>query len=115
MDVAVAPYPPRSPFYFSPLKVYEYMAAGLPIVASRIGQLEELLDSGDCGVLCAPGDPAALAEALAALRRDPARRRRLGEMARAKVRRESTWDAVVHRILGLARLGAAEPIEETVR
>src|SRR5262249_36909852 len=37
MDVAVAPYPPLENFYFSPLKVYEYMAAGLPVVASRIG------------------------------------------------------------------------------
>src|SRR5262249_53202779 len=39
MEVAVAPYPKLASFYFSPLKVYEYMAAGLPIVASRIGQL----------------------------------------------------------------------------
>ena len=35
MDVAVAPYPDLSDFYFSPLKVYEYMAAGLPVVTSR--------------------------------------------------------------------------------
>ncbi len=37
MDVAVAPYPNLPQFYFSPLKVYEYMAGGLPVVASRIG------------------------------------------------------------------------------
>src|SRR5262249_57748941 len=43
MDAAVAPYPDLSRFYFSPLKVYEYMAAGLPVVASRIGQLAQIL------------------------------------------------------------------------
>lgn len=56
MDVAVAPYPPLDHFYFSPLKLFEYMAAGLPIVASRIGQLEELIDDGVTGLLCQPGD-----------------------------------------------------------
>src|SRR5439155_1688964 len=43
MDVALAPYPRLSAFYFSPLKVYEYMAAGVPIVASAIGQVTEIL------------------------------------------------------------------------
>jgi glycosyltransferase involved in cell wall biosynthesis len=107
MDAAVAPYPSRSPFYFSPLKVYEYMAAGRAVVASRIGQLEALLEGGECGVLCPPGDPAALADALERLRGDPALRRRLGEKAREKVLREATWDAVVSRILAVE--GAAAP------
>jgi len=115
MDVAVAPYPPRSPFYFSPLKVYEYMAAGLPVVASRIGQLEQLLEDGACGILCPPGDPAALAEALDAVRSDPDLRQRRGRRARAKVVAESTWDAVVARILALARSAAPEPAAEAVQ
>src|ERR1041385_1938466 len=37
MHAGVAPYPPMESFYFSPLKIYEYLAAGLPVVASRIG------------------------------------------------------------------------------
>jgi len=41
LDVAVAPYPPLEDFYYSPLKIFEYMAAGLPIVASAIGQISE--------------------------------------------------------------------------
>jgi glycosyltransferase involved in cell wall biosynthesis len=109
MDAAVAPYPDLPHFYFSPLKVYEYMAAALPVVASRVGQLAGLIRPGDNGLLCPPGDAGALAEALALLREQPALRRRLGETARADVLREHTWDAVARRVLGLAahRCGGA--------
>jgi glycosyltransferase involved in cell wall biosynthesis len=104
MDVAAAPYPPLAHFYFSPLKVYEYMAAGLPVVASRIGQLAELVAEGVNGLLCQPGDPAALAAALGRLRAEPELRNRLGRAARATVLRKHTWDAVARRILRLAGL-----------
>jgi glycosyltransferase involved in cell wall biosynthesis len=110
MDVAVAPYPDLPHFYFSPLKVYEYMAAGLPVVASRVGQLAGLIRPGGNGLLCPPGDAAALAEALALLRQRPVLRRRLGEAARADVLREHTWDAVARRVLGLARNGRSAAV-----
>ena len=102
MDVAVAPYPVGGGFYFSPLKVYEYLAAGLPVVASRVGQLRKLIVSGENGVLCPPGDAEALAGALLALRRSPGLGRRLGERGRARVIRDHSWDAVAGRILSLA-------------
>jgi len=106
MDVAVAPYPHRSPFYFSPLKVYEYMAAGVPVVASRIGQLERLIDNGVTGLLCAPGDAVGLAAALERLRGDPDLRARLGGAGRAMVLDHFTWEIVATRLLTLA---ASEP------
>jgi glycosyltransferase involved in cell wall biosynthesis len=106
MEVAVAPYPPLAHFYFSPLKVFEYMAAGLPVVASRIGQLAQVLRPEVDGLFCPPGNAPALAAALERLRAEPALRRRLGRAARAKVLREHTWEAVARRILGLAGKGA---------
>jgi glycosyltransferase involved in cell wall biosynthesis len=105
MDAAVSPYQGGAPFYFSPLKVYEYMAAGLPVVASKVGQLDGLIQDGVTGLLCPPGDPSALAAALDRLRCDPALRARLGQAARETVLRDHTWDAVARRILELAGTG----------
>ena len=99
MDVAAAPYPDGPNFYFSPLKVYEYMAAGLPVVASCIGQLGRLIIDNENGLLCPPGDAEALAAALAKLHADPLLRARLGQAARATVLREHSWDRVAERIL----------------
>lgn len=58
------------------------MAAGLPVVATRSGGPETIVDDGRTGVLVPPGDPVALAEAVLALRADPAARARLAEAAR---------------------------------
>ena len=112
MDAAVAPYPEDGGFYFSPLKVYEYLAAGLPVAASAIGQIEEIIIPGENGILCPPSDVDALAEALISLRRDPELRRRLGENARESALREHSWDAAAGRILSLAGL---QPALEEVR
>jgi len=102
MDVAVAPYPDLRPFYFSPLKMVESMAAGLAVVASRAGALDDLVAHGATGLLCPPGDPVALAGALAELAGDPARCARMGAAGRSRVLAEHTWDAVVDRVLALA-------------
>ncbi len=102
MHVAVAPYPALENFYFSPLKLFEYLAAARPTVASGIGQVTELLQDGQTGLLVPPGDAAALAAALDRLRADEALRVRLGENGRAWVSRGHTWDAVVERLLALA-------------
>jgi glycosyltransferase involved in cell wall biosynthesis len=105
MDVGVAPYPAMDGFYFSPLKILEYMAAGLPIIASRIGQIPQLLEDGACGLLCDPGEPEALAESLDRLRRDPSLRVRLAHSARTAAVEKHSWDAVVERIFDHAGLG----------
>ena len=102
MDVATAPYPDLPDFYFSPLKIFEYMAAGLPVVASRIGQIPSIIADGETGILYTPGNADELAAALDRLRTDPELRRRIGTNARDFVLREHTWQAVVDRIFELA-------------
>jgi D-inositol-3-phosphate glycosyltransferase len=63
----------------------EAMAAERPVVASRVGGLVEAVVDGESGLLVAPGDPAPLAYAIAALIADPALRRRLAESGRTRV------------------------------
>jgi len=91
-DVAVAPYPPICGFYFSPLKVYEYMAAGCAIVASRIGQINTIINDGSTGLLVEPGDVDALTSAVQSLLSRPEDRRRLGANARAEAFARHGWD-----------------------
>lgn len=91
MDVAVAPFTPMEDFYFSPIKLFEYMASGACVVASRIGQIAEVIEDGVDGLLCRPGDADDLAERIDRARRSPALRVELGVRARAKVLDRYTW------------------------
>jgi glycosyltransferase involved in cell wall biosynthesis len=72
-----------------PTALLEAMAAGLPVVASRVGEIPDILDDGGFGRLVPPGDPTALASALADVLSDPARRRLWGERASEAARRFS--------------------------
>lgn len=108
VHVAAAPYP-EPDGYFSPLKVFEYLAAGRPVVASRSGQLREVLTHGHDALLVPPGDQGALVAALARLRDDPVERARLAQAARRTASRH-TWTAVVARSLEAAGL-STEPEE----
>ncbi len=97
-DVGVAPYPMLDNFYFSPMKVIEYMAAGLPVVASSLGQLRELIDHGETGLLVPPGDRSSLADALATLALDRKKRIKMGHKAQSRALRRHSWQAVAKRI-----------------
>lgn len=100
-DVGVAPYPAGAGAYFSPLKVVEYLGAGLPVVASAVGQIPALLDGERAGLLTPAGDPAALAAALRRLRDDPVLRLRLGARGVHLARTRHSWDGVVDAALAL--------------
>jgi glycosyltransferase involved in cell wall biosynthesis len=100
-DAGLAPYTPIEGFWFSPIKVLEYMAAGACPVASDLGDAAELLGRGRRGVLVPAGDAGALAAALAALAGDRERARLLGARARAWVAAHRSWSANASRALAL--------------
>jgi len=104
MNVAVAPYPKIENFYFSPLKVFEYMMAGLPVVASNIGQLNDLIQNEDNGFLYPPGDSVALSKILLRLSEGAQLRQTIGTAAKAHIIQNHTWDIVVSKILSLSNL-----------
>jgi glycosyltransferase involved in cell wall biosynthesis len=98
LDVAALPYPHlQQEIWFSPLKMFEYMAAGRAIVASRAGQIASVLEDGRTGVLVKPGDTAELTAALLALIRSPERRAELGGLARQAAAGHS-WEQYIRRL-----------------
>jgi glycosyltransferase involved in cell wall biosynthesis len=83
---------------FSPYAALEAMAAGVPVVASRLGGLPELLGPERC---LAPNDPGAVAARMRQLWDDPGRRRTEGEALLARVRAEHSQELFVERLLDL--------------
>lgn len=81
--------------------VLEYMAYGKPVIATRIGPHTEVIRPGETGYLVAVGDDDALADALLALRRDPARRAQMGQAGRADVQARFTWERAVAQWMAL--------------
>ena len=72
-------------FYYgtSPNKFFDYIASGLPVLNNYPGWLAEMIEKNDCGIAVPPADPEAFADALVALRDNPARRNRMAANARA--------------------------------
>ena len=85
--VAVAP----SLLDWFPFSVLEAMAAGAPIVTSRVGGIPEAITDGEDGILVDPGAPELLADAIVGLLCDPGRRAKLGSHARGRATTEFTW------------------------
>ena len=103
--MAVAPYPASDDHYFSPLKIYEYAAAGLPVVASDIGQIPRIVSHGETGLIVPPSDPAALAAGIDALVLDPEYAARLGRAGRARAVAEHSWAHALDRIVEGVAIG----------
>lgn len=78
-----------------PNSAIEAMAAGLPVVASAVGGLLDLIEDGRTGVLIPPGDPEQLAAALRRLMANPALAATIGQTARAEVQRRYSFDRMV--------------------
>jgi glycosyltransferase involved in cell wall biosynthesis len=99
-DVAVAP----NILFFrghggSPLKLYEYMAAGKAVVATRTGQVAEVIRDGHTGLLVEPGDVKGFANTIGALLADPGKRQRLGQSARQQAIARHSWEHYAERLV----------------
>ena len=106
-DIALAPYQESvrvagqgrdTSRWMSPLKIFEYMAAGKPIVCSDLPVLREVLENGKTAILVPPGEVSVWVSALQALASDGVLRQRLGSAARAEAKRYS-WRARAEKII----------------
>lgn len=101
-DILVAPHVPLadgSDFFGSPTKIFEYMAMGKAIVASRLGQIGEVLNDIETALLVTPGDVNGLADAIVRLVNSDEMRARLGENARNTAIQKHTWTHNAQRVL----------------
>ena len=101
-DILVAPHVPLadgSEFFGSPTKVFEYMAMGKAIVASRLGQIGEVLTDQETALLVEPGNVRELAAAIVKLVESDELRMQLGAKAREVAEREFTWKHNAQRVL----------------
>jgi glycosyltransferase involved in cell wall biosynthesis len=101
-DILVSPHVPNpdgSTFFGSPTKLFEYMAMAKPVVASRLGQIAEVLRHDETAWLVTPGQSEDLACGLREMVDNPDRRRRLGQAARAQILARHTWRHHTQRIV----------------
>lgn len=101
-DVALAPYSQTGhDFYFSPLKLFEYMACAVPIVTTRIGQIQEIIKNNETGVLYEADNLEELTMHCLNLLENPKQAKLLGINAEKVVTKKHTWDHNVKRVLGI--------------
>ena len=116
-DVGLAPFSPEAfsalalGWFWSPIKIFEYLAAGLPVVTADLPELRALLPD-EVASFYPAGQPEALADRLADLASNRAVLRRMGRAARALAERRYTWDAqaqIVEQVLTEAASGPDGP------
>ena len=107
--IGVAPYLAVENFYFEPVKLFDYMAAGLAVIASAQGGVREMLECGVSGCLVPPGDEAALTRELTRLCQDPNLRARLGTAARQRYLDRYTLAATASHVVEVCADAVGEP------
>ena len=109
-DILVSPHVPLAggrDFFGSPTKLFEYMAMGKAIVASRLGQIGESLTNEKTALLVEPGNVAELAAAITRLAESPTLREHLGSAARDKAMARHTWIHNAKRVMDAYQSWAA--------
>jgi glycosyltransferase involved in cell wall biosynthesis len=84
-------HPARNHLDALPVKMFEYMAAGIPVIASRFPLWRSIVEGNDCGVCVDPGDPAAIAAAIDHFVTHPELAMRMGENGRRAVLEKYNW------------------------
>ena len=84
-----------------PIKLYEYMSAGLPVIASNFPRLKQIIEGAECGLLVNPMDPKAIAEAMRWILEHPKEAEAMGQCGRQAVLREYNWDAEAVKLIDL--------------
>jgi len=92
-SLIVKDHPAHAESGLSPLKLYESMAAGVPIVVSALPGLQDTIERHDCGIVVPAADVAAVARAVAALHASPELAARLGDNGRRAAVAEHSWQA----------------------
>ena len=105
MDVAAVLAPLGGAFHYSPLKLAEYLAAGVPVVVPDVGPVTERLTPGVDSMVVTPGEPEPLRAALVGLRDDAPNRRRMGAAGRATAEATWSWDHQVRRVVDALGVG----------
>jgi len=84
-----------------PIKLYEYMSEGLPVIASDFPLLREIVEGCGCGLLVDPMDPRAIANAMRWILDHPLEAERMGERGREAVERSCSWDQEAAKLVEL--------------
>lgn len=107
-DVAVAPYAYTDFFYFSPLKIFEYMATGCGIIAPELGQINELIEDDVSGILYDPRTPDGLVDSVCRLLANDMLRKNMGKAARRRAMHKFTWQHNAKRVIRLCEQTIAQ-------
>src|SRR5262249_38583768 len=108
MDIAAAPYQEIADFYFSPLKIFEYLAAGKPVIAPRLGQIAEVVREEETGLLYTRAQVDGLAQRLLALATQADLRAVLGSQAAQDASRRFTWQATARQVVAISEEAGRE-------
>jgi len=104
-DVAVAPYNPKGfkymekyGFYFSPIKIFEYMACAKPIITTNVEIVRDIIKENQCGILVEPGNVDEIAHAIEHLLKDKKKAEEMGRNGRKAVLKSYSWDKISGQI-----------------
>ena len=103
MDITLAPYGKSTLFYYSPVKIFEYMAQGRAVISTRVGQIAELITDHENGIFFDPDKPGDLTNKVIELAKDKELRTRLGAQARDSIAGEHTWAHKARQLEALCR------------